>query len=250
MSKNKIQAYGELCSLFYDATQKYASEREVDFFASWINQYPGKILEAMSGSGRLQIPLMKRGYIVDGVDHSDAMLARCRQRCAPLGLAPTLYEQSLENLSLPEKYNTVIIAFGSLQLIVDEIAVLNVLKNLHAHMHVGGHLLLDIFIPDVTVDTYSVSSVRIDEQSVIRLTRRHVFDVEKKLANTFSLYELLVDGVTMQQENELIEIVWRSDKQWQELLLKAGFEIIQIYDETFQQSEPSRIINARAMIKC
>ena len=51
MSNDKIQAYGELCSLFYDATEKYASESEIDFFASKIAQYPGRALEAMSGSG-------------------------------------------------------------------------------------------------------------------------------------------------------------------------------------------------------
>ena len=99
MSKNNLQAYGKLCGLFYDATEKYASEDEVNFFASFVELYPGRVLEAMSGSGRLQIPLMQRGYVVDGVDHSYAMLARCRQRCAKLEFTmPQLYEQSLENM--------------------------------------------------------------------------------------------------------------------------------------------------------
>src|SRR3990167_9087512 len=60
MSKNNIQAYGQLCSQFYDATEKYASDQEVDFFTSCIEQHPGRVLEAMSGSGRLQIPLIRR----------------------------------------------------------------------------------------------------------------------------------------------------------------------------------------------
>ena len=249
MSKNNIQAYGELCGLFYDATEKYASEQEVNFFVSFIKQHPGRVLEAMSGSGRLQIPLMQRGYVVDGVDHSSAMLARCHQRCAKLGLEPKLYEQSLESLALPFKYSTVIIAFGSLQLIADTVLVLQALKNLNAHMLPGGNLLVDIFVPDITIDEYSVSTARLNEHRIIRVTKRHVFDVEKKLANAFCLYELIVDGITAQQENALMEIVWRSDDQWQELLLNAGFEVVRIYDEIFKASESSRVIHARAIIK-
>ncbi|MCX5924541.1 MAG: class I SAM-dependent methyltransferase [Candidatus Dependentiae bacterium] len=249
MSENNIHAYGQLCSLFYDATEKYASEQEVNFFASYIDEHPGRVLEAMSGSGRLQIPLMQRGCIVDGVDISPAMLARCRQRCSSLGLEPTLYQESLENLSLPYKYSTVIIAFGSLQLIADHDLVLKALKNLHTHMLACGNLLIDIFVPDITIDDHSVSTVRLDEHRMIRLKRRHIFDEHKKIVNTFSLFELIVDGVVLQQENELIEMVWRCDKQWKELLLKAGFEVIRIYDETFKKSEPSRVIHARAAVK-
>jgi hypothetical protein len=63
------------------------------------------------------------------------------------------------------------------------------------------------------------------------------------------LYELVVDGIVFQQENALVEIVWRSDSEWQELLEKAGFDIVKIYDETFKQSEKSRIIHARSFAK-
>lgn len=249
MSKNNIQAYGQLCSLFYDATEQYASEPEVNFFASCIEQHQGRVLEAMSGSGRLQIPLMQRGYIVDGIDNSYAMLARCNQRCAMLGLKPELYEQSLENMVLPYTYGTIIIAVGSLQHITDPVLLGKALKNLHAHIFAGGNLFIDIFEPDLTIDEFCVSIVRLDQRRVIRLTKRHIFDDVKKLASTFCLYELMVDGVVCKQENELTQVVWRSDNEWQELLLSAGFQIIRIYDETFSKSELSRVIHARAVIK-
>lgn len=249
LNQNSKQAYDELSSLFYDATEHYASKQETDFFASCIEQHPGKVLEAMSGSGRLQIPLMQRGYSIDGVDHSEAMLARCRQRCAELGLQPVIFKQSLENLDLPYKYNTVIIAVGSLQLITDQDMVLRVLRNLKAHMLPGGNLVLDTFKPDITLDNFATSTVLLGEQKAIRLTKRHVFNVEQKRVDSFCLYELLVNGIIVQQENELIEIVWRSDQEWQQLLLKAGFQTVNISDEILRKSEPSRIIHAKSMIE-
>lgn len=247
MSQNNLQAYGQLSSLFYDATEHYASEQEVAFFSSFIERCPGRILEAMSGSGRLQIPLIQRGYLVDGVDISYAMLDRCRQRCAKLGLSPQLYEQALEELALPYKYNAVIIAVGSLQLITDEDILLKALKNLKKHMLSGGNLLIDTFVPDITLDEFSVSTVRLDERRIIRLTKRHVFDVVKKIADSFCLYELIVDGIVQQQEDELIEVFWRSDDEWKELLLKAGFEVVQISDEILRKSESYRVIHAKAV---
>ena len=240
-------AYGKLCSMFYDATKMYAPEKEVAFFASFIEQNPGRVLEAMSGSGRLQIPLLQRGFIVDGVDNSAQMLERCRQRCSGLGLTPELYEQSLENLSLPHLYATVTIAVSSFQLLTERAVALKALKNLHAHMVPGAHLLLDIFVPDTSIDKRSVRIARLDDHAVVRLTTRHIFDEENKLADAFCLYELVVDGVVHEQEEEFMQIVWRSDDEWRELLAEAGFEIVKIYDETFRASGPSRVIHAKAV---
>ena len=248
MNQNNLQAYGELCSLFYDATEHYASTQELNFFVSCIEQNPGRVLEAMSGSGRLQIPLLQKGYVVDGVDLSYAMLARCKKRCAQLGLHPELYEQSLQNLVLPHKYHTVIIAVGSLQLLVDQDVLLKSLKNLHAHMLVGANIFIDIFKPDPTLPELSVNTVRLHDGSSIRLTRRHVFNMQQQLATTFCLYELVVNGLVAKQENELIEVFWLSDNQWEMLLQKAGFEIIKIYDERFKDCELSRIIHAQSII--
>jgi SAM-dependent methyltransferase len=239
--------YGNLCSIFYDATKAYAPEPEVAFYASFIEKNPGRVLEAMSGSGRLQIPLSQRGYLVDGVDNSVIMLDRCRQRCSQLGLRLELYEQSLENLSLPHLYTTVTIAVGSFQLIVEPENALQALKNIHKHMKCGGNLLIDIFTPDRTVDPRSVRMARLDNHRVIRLTTRYVFDEECQLADAFCLYELLVDGLVVNQENEYMQLTWRTDSEWKLLLHQAGFEVVAFYDETFRASGPSRVVQAQAV---
>lgn len=248
MNHDNRKAYDELSSLFYDATEHYASKEEVDFFAACIEQHPGKVLEAMSGSGRLQIPLMQRGYGIDGVDHSEAMIARCRQRCAELKLQPVIFKQSLEDLDLPHKYSTVFIAVGSLQLITDQNLMLIVLKKIKDHMLPGGNLVIDTFKPDIHLDGFSTSTIRLDKQRVIRLTKRHMFNLEEKRVDSFCLYELIVNGIVVQQEDELIEIVWHCDNEWQQLLLKAGFQVVKISDELLRKSEPSRIIQAKVIL--
>lgn len=241
---NQLPAYGNLCSLFYDATKKYASTREVDFYAQFMD--PGKrTLEAMCGSGRLLIPLMERGYTVDGVDNSPSMLARCRERCAQKGLAPELYQQSLEQLDLRHNYATVTIAVASFQLIVDRASAVQALKNLRTVMEPGGSLLIDTFVPDLTADARSVRDARLDARTVIRLTTRYLFDEAQKIADGYCSYELLIDGSMEQQEEELIRLTWYTDEQFIELLQDGGFEFVAVYDELLRSTGPSRIFHAR-----
>jgi len=238
-------AYGNLCSLFYDAVKTYAPEREVSFYAQFIEQNPGRVLEAMSGSGRLQIPLLQRGYTVDGVDNSTIMLERCRVRCKELNLTPEIYEQSLEALSLPHRYNTVTIAVGSFQLLCDRTVALQALKNLGDHMLPNSNLLVDVFVPDFTIDPRSVRLARLDDTRTIRLTTRHVFDQQAKRAQAFCNYELLVNGLVEQYEHELIEVTWYSDEELVVLFKEAGFTLVKIYDEIFRSSGPSRVVQAQ-----
>lgn len=239
-------AYGSLCSLFYDATKAYAPQTEVDFYSHFINKQPGRVLEAMSGSGRLQIPLIQKGFIVDGVDNSTSMIARFKERCAQLRITADIYEQSLEELLLPHKYSIVTIAVGSFQLIIEHEAALKALKNLHKHMTTNGTVLIDIFTPDIQQPERSVRFAQIDHRTKIRLTTRHIFDIEKQQADSFFLYELLVNGLVQAQENELIQVVWKTDEQWRELLNQAGFTIRAFHDVMFRISGPSRVIEAQA----
>lgn len=235
-------SYGNLCSLFYDATKQFASREEVSFYAQFMHK-DGRSLEAMSGSGRLLIPLMQAGYTIDGVDNSPEMLKRCRTRCNELNLTPELFTDSLETFKSPHKYTTVTIAVGSFQLIVNHQQALAALKNIHAHMVDGGSLLIDTFIPD-TMNMYSSKAVRIDDQTLLTLTTEYIYHEDKKRADAFCIYELFVDGNLENRESELIQVTWYNDTEFESLLSKAGFQKISRYEETFPVTGPSRIVHA------
>lgn len=251
----QLKSYGTLCSIFYDAVKKFAPEREVDFYSAFIekNSAPEqpleqhRVLELMSGSGRLQIPLAQRGYVVDGVDNSKIMLDRCQKRAQELGLSLDVYEQSLQELDLPHTYATATIAVGSFQLLTKYEDALSALKKIHKHMQSGGHLLIDIFVPDLLSEPRSVRTVRIDANSVIRLTTRHIFDEQQRLADAYCFYELIVNGQVVQQEDELIQVTWRTDAEWKALLEETGFRVLKIAEESFRSSGSSRVLVAQAV---
>lgn len=239
-------AYGSLCSLFYDTVKKHPTAGELTFYLSFLHKKPGRVLEAMCGNGRLLIPFMQHGYTVDGVDNSPAMLERCRQRCEELGLKPELFANTLDSFISPHRYTTVTIAVASFQLITDRASALASLQNLHTHMQKNGTLLIDIFVPNTSSTERITRSARIDQNATITCSTRYIFDEEKKIADAFCTYELIVNGMLEKQEHELLQITWYSDEEITDLLTQAGFEVIRFYDETFRSSGPSRIVEACA----
>lgn len=239
-----LSYYGSLCAIFYDAVKKFAPPAEFNFYTSFMSK-DGRVLEAMTGSGRLQIPLMQAGYAVDGLDCSPDMLRRCVQRSAQFGLVPNLYQQYLDQMALPHKYQTVVIAVGSFQLITDYQVALQALVKIREHTLPSGDLLFSLFDPYLSAEPWSKRVVRIDSSSVINLTTRRVLDLEKQIADGYCNYELIVGGQATRQEQELISVVWYSDKQIAQLLDEAGFKVVKIYEYPIENSDNSRIVHAK-----
>ena len=89
----RMQAYRTLCTEFYDISKPVACSKEVDFYADLLQGIQGSILEAMCGSGRLLLPLLRRGLQIDGVDDSAEMLASCQKRALFEDLKVCLFNQ-------------------------------------------------------------------------------------------------------------------------------------------------------------
>lgn len=246
MNSNVTQ-YGTLSSMYYDALNGYANEREISFFASFISAHQGAALEAMSGSGRLQIPLLAQGYTVDGVDASASMLDRCKQRLAASGLQANLYHQKLEALQLPHQYATVIIALASFQLIINRAIALHILKNIHRAMVADGTLLIDMFVPRRMPAQTLVRTVRIDEHVSIRATTQYVLHENLQIADAQTVYEKIMQDQVSQTEFEQIQVTWYSDAELRIMLADAGFELVKIHHEPYGLRDGTFVIQARAL---
>lgn len=239
--------YGQLCSLYYDVTEKYACQKELDFYASYI-QKDDLVLEAMSGSGRLLLPLIQRGYMIHGIDSSPHMIQRCKLSAQALQVDPVIYEQRLETMHIDHRYTTVIIAVGSFQLIVEPDDALQALQKLRAHMHTGGNLFLDLFIPDLSGDVRQRSSysARVDDHTTISFSAFYEVCHDKQYIDAFCTYELSVDALVQAREQEHMRFVWYTDEQLSSLLDQAGFDVVSIHTQSFRPAGVSRIMQACA----
>jgi len=64
----------------YDHIPGYAGRPDLDFYLDYARAAEGKILELGCGTGRLLIPIAAAGCEIVGLDLSEHMLTRCREK--------------------------------------------------------------------------------------------------------------------------------------------------------------------------
>ncbi len=114
------------------------------FYRQIIQRNRGKALELGCGAGRLLLAYLKEGLDVEGVDISSDMLAVCRKAAEADGLHPVLYEQQMQCLNLPHRFNTIYISCGSFVCVMDRAAALQTLQRCHVHLNPGGELAFNL----------------------------------------------------------------------------------------------------------
>ena len=102
--------------IFTNYAEKYDNESftqgtmgEVDFIETEINHDKNcKILDVGCGTGRHAIELTKRGYSVTGVDLSENMLEKAREKASNAGFEIDFRQADARNLPFKEEFDLVI----------------------------------------------------------------------------------------------------------------------------------------------
>lgn len=250
-------SYQKLCSEYYDLYRPVADPKEVEFYSSLLDQVKGPILEAMCGSGRILIPLLKKGHRIDGVDNSGSMLENCAKRCASENLPVELYEQSLEDLALPKKYQLIFIALGSLQHYPDPSIALQALRCSHDHLLPGGRLIVDSVVPwglirnsiedgflssSVTTISHEHAVNTLYGSTIISKTKSMVNPAEQ-IATIDTLYEKTTGREIIATEEERLYFRWYFRYEMQLMLERAGFTVTDICSKRFDPHLQSTIYN-------
>lgn len=227
-----MSAYGPLCTQFYDADKTYADAAEVAWYAARLPPND-LVLEVMSGSGRLLIPLLDRDVEVHGCDASAAMLASCEARLDGMGYQTSLFRQDATTLDLPFRYAAAFIASGSFQLLVDPIGARAALERIRAHLIAPAVLLLDLFIPaeaehppaDPLVETRTAT---LPDRTRITHRSASIVDVARRRIDTTTRYEKRSGPMILAREDETLALTWYSEDEIAALLTAAGFGAVAI----------------------
>ena len=252
-----MASYGRLSTLFYDADKPRASESEVAWYSARLPKDAGPALEAMSGSGRLLIPLLQAGRNVHGVDMSAAMIASCDARLAAAGLATPLFRQDVVTLNVPFRYAAAIVAAGSLQLLTDQIAAQKTLERIRAHLVDPGLLLMDMYVPAEAAHPPGAPVVQVqtialpDGTKVAR--RSEVFvDVEGRRIDIRSRFEQRERATITAREDETLAVTWYTEDEIVALVRDAGYRDVTIGEPAWaadgyaQEGERRFSVSARA----
>jgi SAM-dependent methyltransferase len=183
---NELEA--RLHDLFWAAE---GQSEELPLLENFLRQYPETSLELGCGSGRLLLPLMAEGYLIEGLDNSEEMLKLCREHAGELNplLDPVLHHASIEDFQVGALYGSIIIPAFTLQLVYRE-KISASLLNIHQHLHPGGGLYLTLFIPwaEITGDLEE-DSWFLDQEAAMpdgNLARCHTSYEIKRLSQQLS----------------------------------------------------------------
>jgi len=141
-----------------------ARKDDVDFYCSYFDGFPGRVLELACGTGRLLVPIAKRGVLIDGLDSSEDMLHVMRRNAARAHLdGIEVHHQSMESFSLRRTFDAIFVASGSFQLLTLREDAMRSLTCIRNHLAENGFFLADISIP--------WDSILAQEESAYHVTR-------------------------------------------------------------------------------
>lgn len=198
------------------------------FYLDVIREVGQPVLDVGCGTGRLLLDYLAQGIDIDGVDNSPEMLALCRAKAEALGLRPNLYEQEMEALALPRRYQTILIPSSSLQLVIEPARVDEALRRFRAHLLPGGAVVASIMTlwrAGEPLESEWERSARRPDGALIRRVARSRYDPATACEHTEDLYQVIADGRVVAEERHRRSPATRSYTQAEARALfeRAGF---------------------------
>jgi SAM-dependent methyltransferase len=245
MTASNYEYYG-LMAEFWDLFRGDTSTWEDRFFyLDVVKKYGQPVLDVGCGTGRILLDFMQQGIDINGVDNSPEMLALCEQKAGKLNLKPAIYQQEMTELSLPRKFQTILVPSSSFQLLLDTTLPPIAMSRFYEHLLPGGVLAMPFMTlwkeGDPLEGESTREAVRPEDGTTIRRTSWWRFNPEMNMEDTRDTYEIIKDGQVIESEVHEQAPATRSYTQAQAVALfeQAGFKEIQVFSEfTFDPVEP------------
>ena len=220
-------SYGELCTEVYEISKPVGSSyQDVQYYTERLQQLDKKeLLEVACGSGRVLIPLLQKGFEVDGIDYSSAMLDSCRKACKALDLNPNLLERNMSLFHLNKTYEAIIIPGGSIQFMESREDLIQALKCYYTHLKYEGIIMIDILLQtDFASHLVKTRLWENNKNEVITLEEKRIeLDIVNQRTISLLKYEKWKDGALLQTELQRLAMSWYGIYELQLLLESIGF---------------------------
>jgi SAM-dependent methyltransferase len=218
------------------------------FYLDIVKKYSQPVLDVGCGTGRILLDFMQQGIDIDGVDNSPDMLAKLHQKAEKLNLKPTVYQQEMTELSMPRKYQTILVPSSSFQLLLNVWLPPIAMKRFYEHLLPGGVLAMPFMTlwkqGDPLKNESTDEAIRPEDGAIVRRRQYSRFDPEADLEHTIDRYEIIRNGQVVASEEHHQSPATRSYTQEQaiDLYWEAGFGDIQVFHEfTFEPAKPEAI---------
>ena len=115
----------------------------VDFLAELAGDGPA--LELAIGTGRVAIPLAARGLAVSGIELSEAMIERLRDKVDDAAVPVWLGDMT--SIRVPGEFSLVYLVYNSLSNLRTQDEQVACFRNAAAHLRPGGRFVVELLVP-------------------------------------------------------------------------------------------------------
>lgn len=225
------EIYDEFCQDFNEDLNFYYSEAEV-------SRQP--ILELACGTGRLTIALACAGMKVVGLDSSDAMLDKAKEKLKSIGRVKgnIRFEKGLmQKFKMSEKFGLVIVPSKSFQHLITPEYQTSCLTCIYDHLKNQGKLIIDIFNPNLkriantdTRERFFAKEYKNSTGNKIMAWDMPQYDIlNQTLQDLIELEELDEEGILVNKQYFNLKLRYIFRYEMQHLLEKCGFKIKALY---------------------
>jgi SAM-dependent methyltransferase len=115
----------------------------VDFLVALAGN--GRALELGVGTGRIALPLARRGVPVHGIDVSEAMVARLRAKPGGADIGVTIGDFSTTRVE--GAFSVAYLVFNTIMNLTTQAAQVACFRNVAAHLEPGGCFVIEVIVP-------------------------------------------------------------------------------------------------------
>jgi SAM-dependent methyltransferase len=212
---------------------------DIDFFINEAKKSAGEVLELMSGSGRVSVPLLEAGVKLTCVDISAELNAILENKLKQVGLKADIYHMDVCELDIPKKFDMIIIPFHSFAHITSPTDQRKALERIHQHLLPGGTFICTLGNPALRQKAVD-GQLRLlrkyplpgNQGSLLLWVKENINPEDDRIVEAMQFYEEYgADGVL--KSKRLMELHFRLSKkdEFDELAKAAGFKVKTIYGD-------------------
>lgn len=224
---------------------------DIEFFNKYAKAAKGKWLELMCGTGRVSIPLLKKGIELTCVDYSEEMLKVLEQKTIDLSNKPKIICQDVCALNLGEKYELICIPFNSFSEITDREKQKMALVRIFNHLSDDGLFICTLYNPSYRIKTadgqiHVLGRFPLYQENSLVVSYYNQYDDMTQSVKGMQFYEIYNSSNVLTGKRFLdIHFSLISQEAFEKMALESGFAIKEVFgDYNFSRfTEESMFMN-------
>ena len=154
-AQGEFMTTGNVESYYLDANHYEQQEgdykADIQFYVAQAEASCGPVLEIACGTGRITLPIARKGIEIVGLDIAPAMLELARKKADAEGFQIEFVEADCREFSLDRKFPLIICPFSSMQHLYKRESVEAFFARVREHLEPGGRFVFDVFNPNIEI---------------------------------------------------------------------------------------------------